>query len=112
MMPPSPNKECSTPEHPRLTLLTNHGNALLLIAQDGRMRIRDMAAMLEITERATQRIVADLIRAGYVDRDREGRRNVYHVRTHTPIELPIERDVDLGSFLSILLGADHPGTPR
>ena len=60
-------------------LLTNHGQTLLLITHDPRARMRDIAALLNITERAAQRIVADLVRAGYVHRERDGRRNRYSV---------------------------------
>ena len=83
--------------------LTNHGQALLLVAEDPRIRMRDMAAVLEITERATQRIVADLVEGGYVERAREGRRNVYSVRTESPLSLPIQRDIDIGALLEVLL---------
>ncbi len=83
--------------------LTNHGLTLLCIADDPRARMRDIAANVEITERAAQRIVADLVQAGYVDRAREGRRNVYTVRTDLPVALPAQRDVDLGSLLNVLL---------
>lgn len=86
--------------------LTNHGKTLLLIARDPRTRMRDIAARLEITERATQRIVADLVRAGYLERDREGRRNVYTVRSEMPLGLPLQRDVDIGSLLAILETTD------
>jgi predicted transcriptional regulator len=91
-----------TPARRDFAFLTNHGKALLLIADDPRIRMRDVASGLDITERATHRIVADLIRAGYVEREREGRRNVYTVRTSMPLALPIQRDVDIGSLLSIL----------
>src|SRR3954463_4085619 len=64
---------------PEFAFLTNHGKTLLLIAHDRRIRIRDIAVLLDITERATQRIVADLARAGYIDRERDGRRNLYTV---------------------------------
>jgi hypothetical protein len=83
--------------------LTNHGQALLLVAHDPRIRVRDIASVLDITERATQRIVADLVEYGYIDRQREGRRNVYSVRTEIPLSLPIQRDVDIGSLLEVLL---------
>jgi hypothetical protein len=83
--------------------LTNHGLTLLCIADDPRARMRDIAASVEITERAAQRIVADLVDAGYVARAREGRRNVYTVRTDLPITLPAQRDVELGSLLGVLL---------
>jgi hypothetical protein len=93
---------------PEFGFLTNHGKTLLLIAHDQRIRIRDMADLLHITERATQRIVADLDKAGYLDRKREGRRNVYSVRTDAPLGLPIQRDVDIGSLLAVVLAQDEP----
>ena len=65
-------------------LLTNHGNALLLIARDPRARLRDIAAALVITERQAQRIVGELVTAGYLTREREGRRNSYQVASHLP----------------------------
>ncbi|MHB8469161.1 MAG: helix-turn-helix transcriptional regulator [Gaiellaceae bacterium] len=88
--------------------LTNHGKALLLIARDARIRIRDLADRLHITERATQRIVADLAQAGYIDREREGRRNIYSVRADMPLGLPLQRDVEIGSLLAILGPQDEP----
>ncbi len=89
-------------EQPEFSFLTNHGKTLLLIAGDPRARMRDIASRLGITERATQRIVADLAAAGYVDRAREGRRNIYEVRTDMPLGLPLQRDVDIGTLLAIV----------
>jgi hypothetical protein len=83
-------------------LLTNHGNSLLLIARDPRIRLRDIAVALDITERRAQRIVSELVVAGYLTREREGRRNIYHVATHLPLRLPFQEDIDLGSLLAIL----------
>ena len=87
---------------PDFAFLTNHGKTLLLIAHDPRIRIRDIAVRLTITERATQRIVAELAKAGYIDRERDGRRNLYSVTTHLPLGLPIQRDIDIGALLAIL----------
>src|SRR5579864_8310417 len=87
---------------PAFEFLTSHGKTLLLIAHDPRIRQREIASLLNVTERATQRIVADLARAGYVDRQREGRRNLYTVRTDLPLGLPIQRDVDIGALVTIL----------
>lgn len=89
--------------------LTNHGKTLLLIANDRRIRMRDIANRLSITERATQRIVGDLARAGYIDRAKDGRRNVYSVRTDMPLGLPIQRDIDLGSLLAVLPAPSDDG---
>jgi hypothetical protein len=87
---------------PEFGFLTSHGKTLLLIADDPRIRMRDIARLLNVTERATQRIVADLARAGYIDRQREGRRNVYTVRTDLPLGLPLQRDVDIGALVGVL----------
>jgi hypothetical protein len=87
---------------PDFSFLTNHGKALLLIAHDRRIRIRDIADLLKISERATQRIVGELAKAGYIDRERDGRCNLYSVRNHLPLGLPIQRDIDIGTLLTVL----------
>jgi MarR family len=93
----------------RFAFLTNHGLVLLCIAEDARVRMREIAAAVQITERAAQRIVADLIEAGYVDRARDGRRNRYTVRRNLPITLPSRRDIELNSLLTVLMpsGSSH-----
>ncbi len=65
--------------------LTNHAHVLLCIVRDPRVRLRDVATMVGITERAAQSIVADLVGEGYLSRQRVGRRNVYEVHRHTPL---------------------------
>lgn len=90
---------------PPFTFLSNHGLVLLCIAHDPRARMRDVASAVDITERAAQRIVAELIEYGYLTREREGRRNRYTVRTDLPIALPTPRDIDLGALLSVLVPA-------
>jgi DNA-binding MarR family transcriptional regulator len=87
---------------PDFRLLTNHGNTLLLIARDPRSRLRDIAGALDITERQAQRIVGELVGAGYLTREREGRRNFYQVAAHLPLRLPFQEDIDLGALLAIL----------
>jgi DNA-binding MarR family transcriptional regulator len=83
-------------------LLTNHGNTLLLIARDPRIRLRDVATALDITERRAQRIVGELVATGYLTKERQGRRNFYHVATHLPLRLPFQQDIDLGTLLAII----------
>jgi DNA-binding MarR family transcriptional regulator len=90
------------PAAAEFAFLTNHAKTLLLIAEDPSIRMRDAAQRLNITERATQRIVADLARAGYIEREREGRRNRYTVATHLPLGLPTQRDADIGTLLRLL----------
>jgi hypothetical protein len=102
----SPTAERESPPPVRsFAFLTNHGKALVLIADDPQIRIRDIARLLGITERATQSIVSDLDRSGYIERERVGRRNNYNVSTHLPLGLPTQRDADLRSLLAILQGA-------
>jgi len=87
---------------PDFAFLTNHGKTLLLVAHDPRIRMRDVADLLHITERATQRIVGDLAAARYISRQREGRRNLYTVTTDAPLGLPLQRDIDIGTLLTVL----------
>jgi DNA-binding MarR family transcriptional regulator len=93
---------------PDFRLITNHGNTLLLIARDPRIRVRDLATLLDITERAAHGIVADLVSTGYLNREREGRRNVYHVRTHLPLRLRFQRDLKVEALLAIIATPDDP----
>jgi predicted ArsR family transcriptional regulator len=95
---------------PDFRFLTNHGNSLLLIARDPQIRIRDIAALLDIPERAAQRIVTDLTKSGYIDSKRQGRRNVYSVRTDRPFNLPFQRDIDISALLGMLSHIGHPKT--
>lgn len=71
--------------------LTNHGRLLLCLAQDPSLRIRDLALILGITERSTQKIVGDLVADGYLTRKRIGRRNEYEV--HVEMPLPLGREL-------------------
>jgi hypothetical protein len=107
-MATDPPGTTSTTGGPEFRFVTNHGNVLLLIARDQHIRIRDIASMLDITERAAQRIVADLSHAGYIDREREGRRNVYSLKTGLPLHLPFQDDLDIDALLSILPAVDSP----
>jgi predicted transcriptional regulator len=84
------------------TFVTNYTQVLLAIAQDSDARLRDIALRVGITERATQRIVADLIEAGYVTRSRVGRRNHYQVNSELKMRHPSQRDQDVGTLLDVL----------
>jgi DNA-binding MarR family transcriptional regulator len=90
------------------TFVTNHTRVLLAIARDPDTRLRDIALIVGITERATQRIVADLIEEGYVSRERVGRRNHYVVNPNLKLRHPSQREQDIGSLLDVL---QPPGRP-
>jgi predicted ArsR family transcriptional regulator len=94
------------------SFLSNHGLVLLCIAHDPSSRMRDVAAAVDITERAAQRIVAELIAHGYVSRTREGRRNHYTVREDLPVAVPTARDVDLGALLNVLVPTESSDERR
>jgi MarR family len=64
------------------------------LAHDPELRIRDLALVLGITERSTQKILGDLVTAGYVTRRRVGRRNEYEIHVQTP--LPLGRELNVG----------------
>lgn len=89
------------------TFLTNHAHALLCIARDPGIRLRDVADRVGVTERAAQRIVSDLVDGGYLDRLREGRRNTYRIRADRPLRHPVERGHRVGEILEVL--HDHEG---
>ena len=86
------------------SFLTNHARALLCIAHDPGVRLRDIAAALAITERSAFGIVNDLVEAGYVVKQREGRRNRYQVQGHLPLPDPISRTRTVGEILALLVG--------
>jgi predicted transcriptional regulator len=94
----------SSEESPALgwTFLTNHTQVLLCVVRDPDIRLRDIAARIGITERAAQRILADLVRAGYVDRQREGRRNRYTVNADLRMRHPAQEGHDIREMLDLL----------
>jgi predicted ArsR family transcriptional regulator len=82
--------------------LTNHAHALLCIAQDPEVRLRDVAALVGITERAVQRIVTDLEAAGYLKVSKAGRRNRYEINRDQPLRHPLERHRTVASLLALV----------
>ncbi len=84
------------------TFLTNHAHVLLCIARDPGIRLRDVATEVQITERAAQRIVAELVAAGYISRTREGRRNHYDVHGDLPLRHPLDRHHAIGELLELI----------
>ena len=90
------------------TFLTNHAHVLLCVARDPGIRHRDVAERVGITERAAQRIVADLVEAGYLERTREGRRNRSRLERELPLRHPLEHDHRIGEILAVLQRDDPP----
>ena len=93
--------------------VTNHTQVLLCIARDSNTRLRDIAETVGITERAVQRIVADLVEGGFVTRERVGRRSRYTLNREVRMRHPSQFDHDIGELLDVLeLGELDEGQQR
>lgn len=90
----------------RWTFLTNHAHVLLCVAADPGIRVRDLADKIGITERAAQRILSELVEAGYVDKRRIGRRNEYSVHPEKPLRHQLQ--LDAGNTVDHLLSLLEP----
>ncbi|MFM7148924.1 MAG: helix-turn-helix transcriptional regulator [Gemmataceae bacterium] len=99
--------EENRPEHPEWTFLSNHSHVLLVIARDPGIRMREVAEKVGITERAVQRIVAELVAGGYLERERTGRRNHYRVHSHLPLRHSIEKHRNISHLLALVLSEEE-----
>jgi DNA-binding IclR family transcriptional regulator len=86
--------------------LTNHAQVLLCIARDPGARLRDIAAAVGITERSAFGIVSDLAQAGYIVKEKGGRRNRYRVEAHLPVPESADRHLAIGDLLALLGGEE------
>jgi DeoR/GlpR family transcriptional regulator of sugar metabolism len=84
------------------TFLTNHAQVLLVVSQNPRLTAREIAAQVQITERAVQRILDDLEVAGYIARHRDGRRNAYEVYPDLPMRHPAQSGHSVRELLDLL----------
>ncbi|MFL7838984.1 MAG: helix-turn-helix transcriptional regulator [Candidatus Promineifilaceae bacterium] len=84
------------------TFITNHGAVLALIGQQDQITAREIAKELGITERSVMRIIKDLESEGYIDRERNGRVNIYRVNTNIPLRRQGKRDIMIGDLLAVL----------
>jgi hypothetical protein len=87
------------------SFLTSHARVLLCIARDPGVRLRDIAASVGITERGAHGIVTGLAEAGYIVKQKNGRRNRYQVQAHLPLPEPTSRERTVGEVLALLAGA-------
>ena len=87
---------------PEWKFLTNHALVLSFIANHPRITARELADNIGITERATRKIIADLLEAGFITKKRDGRRNLYGVNTELTLRHYSHREVEIGDFLKAL----------
>lgn len=85
------------------TYLSNHTHVLGCLAADGNLTLREIAARVGVTERAVQRIVAELEEAGVLERRRDGRRNLYRINTDAPLRHPLEAHCRIGELLAMIV---------
>jgi hypothetical protein len=91
---------------PTWSFFTNHARVLICISRDPELRLRDLAATLGITERSAHGIVSDLVEAGYVVKEKDGRRNRYLVLAQLPLPEPVTRERTIGEVLGVLVDVD------
>jgi DNA-binding MarR family transcriptional regulator len=90
--------------------LTNHAHVLMCVARDPGIRLRDIADAVGITERATHRILSELVADGYVLRERHGRRNRYQLVRERPLRHPLVQEREVGELLEFLIGSAATAT--
>ena len=95
---------------PRWTFLSNHAQVLLCIANDPGVRLRDIGDQVGITERAVHRIVRELDDAGYLARQREGRRNRYKISQNLPLPDRVASNQKIGDLLKLLTAPTRQST--
>lgn len=85
------------------TFLTNHSHVIILLARQPDMVLREVASEIGITERAVQRIIADLEEDGFLIREKIGRQNHYRVVRDLPLRHPIEGHKFIGDLVDLIL---------
>jgi hypothetical protein len=90
------------------TFLSNHAHVLLALVRNPDATLREVAELVGITERAVQRIVADLEAGQYLERVRTGRRNSYKVHPELPLRHPITAHRDIGALIELVIEPPAP----
>jgi predicted transcriptional regulator len=96
----------------RWTFLSTHGLVFLAVARDPSATQREIGDAVGITERAAQRVVAELVEDGYLRRIRQGRRNRYEVVGDAPLRHALNRQHDVGQLLALVTTADGDGRQK
>ncbi len=91
------------PRKANWTFLTNHAHVIILLAKNPNLVLREVAVQIGITERAVQRIIADLEEEGFIIREKIGRQNQYRVATDLPLRHPIESHRRIGDLVALII---------
>ena len=97
------SKEREKPAKARWTFLTNHAHVLILLSLDSSLVLREVALQIGITERAVQRIIADLEQDGFIAREKVGRNNQYRISSKLSLRHPIESHRTIGDLLALMI---------
>ncbi len=89
-------------EKVRWTFLTNHAHVMILLSQDSSLVLREVALRIGITERAVQRIIADLEHDGFIEREKVGRKNQYHILSKRALRHPVESHRSIGDLIALI----------
>ena len=89
-------------ENKTWTFLTNHSHVLLCLAKNPDLRIRDLALTVGITERAVQRIIAELTEDGFLEIEKNGRRNTYKIIRNIPLKHPVEEHKTIDDLIKLI----------
>ena len=100
--PKTARREAEAEAAPKWTFLSNHSHVLICLHQDPELTLREVAERVGITERATQRIVAELEQGGYLRHERKGRRNHYELIDDAPLRHTVESHIAIGDILRVL----------
>jgi DNA-binding IclR family transcriptional regulator len=98
------NKPAPEPRTSGWTFLTNHAHVLVCLSAEPDLRVRDVAQRVGITERAVQKILAELEEGGVLTKEKEGRRNHYQIHRAIPLRHPVESHRNVGHLLRSILG--------
>ncbi|MEY4393592.1 MAG: hypothetical protein RL595_841 [Planctomycetota bacterium] len=88
---------------PSWTFLSNHAHVLILLAKEPEILLKDVATLVGITERAVQKIVADLEEGGFLEKEKFGRCNRYSVNMKKPLRHPLESHKPVGDLIKIIV---------
>jgi len=84
------------------TFFSNNAHVLVCLTHTPQPTARQIATQVGITERAVQRILAKLIRAGILSVGKEGRRNHYELNLDQRLRHPLESHKTIGEFINLI----------